>query len=78
MYKTLKNSHEVLVHPSSLLFKEPPEWVVYHELVMTSKEYMRTLCEIKGEWLTEIAPHYFSESALKQMPKTLKPDLSKF
>lgn len=65
MYRTLKNSHETHIHPSSLLFQEKPEWVIYHELVLTSKEYMRTVCEIKAEWLYEIAPHYFSEDFIK-------------
>ncbi|KAI3750088.1 hypothetical protein L2E82_20713 [Cichorium intybus] len=36
-----------------------PRWVVYHELVLTSKEYMRQVSEIKTEWLVEIAPHYY-------------------
>ncbi len=34
-----------------------PRWVVYQELVMTSKEYMRIVSEIKPDWLVEIAPH---------------------
>jgi len=32
---------------------------VYHELVSTSKEYMRQVIEIEPEWLLEIAPHYY-------------------
>ena len=31
----------VFIHPSSALFQRQPDWVVYHELVLTSKEYMR-------------------------------------
>lgn len=51
-----------------------PRWVVYHELVLTSKEYMRTVSEIKPGWLIEIAPHYYSKKELadeseKKMPK---------
>lgn len=51
-----------------------PRWVVYHELVLTSKEYMRTVSEIKPGWLVEIAPHYYSKKELadesdKKMPK---------
>lgn len=34
-------------------------WVVYHELVLTSKEFMRTVSEIKADWLVELAPHYY-------------------
>lgn len=31
----------VYIHPSSALFNRQPEWVVYHEVVLTAKEYMR-------------------------------------
>ncbi|KAG5014338.1 hypothetical protein JHK85_020474 [Glycine max] len=36
-----------------------PRWVVYHELVLSTKEYMRQVTELKPEWLVEIAPHYY-------------------
>ena len=29
--------------------------VIYHELVMTTKEFMRSVVEIKPEWLLEVA-----------------------
>lgn len=38
-----------------------PEYVVYHELMLTSKQYMRTVSEIDGAWLRELAPHFYSE-----------------
>ena len=31
----------MFIHPSSSLFQHQPQWVVYHELVLTTKEYMR-------------------------------------
>jgi pre-mRNA-splicing factor ATP-dependent RNA helicase DHX16 len=75
-YKTVKNQHTVYVHPSSVLVKEenPAPWVLYFELAFTSKEYMRTVMPIKGEWLVEIAPHYYKpgdieDSSNKRMPK---------
>jgi len=43
-----------------------PRWVVYHELVLTTKEYMRTVSEIKPEWLVEVAPHYYNRRELMQ------------
>ena len=53
-----------------------PRWVIYHELVLTSKEFMRTVSEIKPQWLLEIAPHYYSkkelaDEAAKKLPKGL-------
>ena len=32
---------------------------MYHELVLTTKEYMRQVSELKPEWLIEIAPHFY-------------------
>ena len=40
--------------------QHPPRWIIYHELVLTTKEYARTVTEIKPEWLLEIAPHMYS------------------
>lgn len=59
---------------AALLVQILPRWVVYHELVLTSKEYMRTVSEIKPSWLFEIAPHYYKKEELaddsnKKMPK---------
>ncbi|KAG6556223.1 hypothetical protein Mapa_002164 [Marchantia paleacea] len=73
-YRTLKNPQTVTIHPSSGLSQVLPRWVVYHELVFTTKEYMRQVIEIKPEWLVEIAPHYYKKSdvedtASQKMPK---------
>jgi ATP-dependent RNA helicase DHX8/PRP22 len=40
-YRTIVDGQTVYIHPSSSLFQNQPEWVVYHELVQTTKEYMR-------------------------------------
>ena len=55
---------------------EQPRWVVYHELVFTTKEFMRQIVEIKSEWLVEIAPHYYKkkdveDESSKKMPKAI-------
>lgn len=75
-YKTVKNPQTVHIHPSSGLTEVMPRWVVYHELVLTTKEYMRTVSEIKAEWLVELAPHYYNkkeimDEAAKKMPKAV-------
>ena len=41
------------------MFERNPEWAVYHELVMTTKEYMREVLSIEPRWLLEVAPKYF-------------------
>ena len=60
IYRTIKNPHVVNIHPTSVLFKQNPRHIVYHELVYTSKEYMRYCIEVEAEWLLEIAPFYFN------------------
>lgn len=50
------------LHPSSALFGlgYTPEYVCYHELISTSKEYMSCVTAIEGEWLAEAGPMFFS------------------
>ena len=57
-YRTVKDQQEVLLHPSTCL-DHKPEWVCYHEFVLTSKNYIRTCTDIQGEWLVDIAPQYY-------------------
>ncbi|KAG0264436.1 hypothetical protein BG011_006795 [Mortierella polycephala] len=73
-YRTVKSNQTVLIHPSSSLYQVNPRWVVYFELVLTSKEFMRVVMEIESSWLTEVAPHYYKDKDLdddskKKMPK---------
>jgi len=73
-YRTIKHQQTVMMHPNSSLFEEQPKWVMYHELVFTSKEFMRSMIEIESGWLLEVAPHYYKAKELedtqnKKMPK---------
>jgi len=45
------------VHPSSVMFTRQPStgWVIYHEVVETTKSFMRDLTVVKEEWLVELA-----------------------
>jgi len=72
-YKTIKSQQSVQIHPSSALFQDLPKWVLYHELVFTTKEFMRQVIEIQPTWLVEIAPHFYKakdiEETNRKMPK---------
>ncbi|MEW5317289.1 MAG: hypothetical protein WDW38_008600 [Sanguina aurantia] len=57
-YLTVKDNQVVHLHPSTCL-DHKPEWVLYQEFVLTTKNYIRTCIDIKGEWLVDIAPHYY-------------------
>jgi HrpA-like RNA helicase len=61
---TVKDSQVVAIHPSSTI-DHRPEWILYHEFVLTKKNYIRTVTDIKGEWLFKIAPIYFNPSNAK-------------
>lgn len=74
-YRTVKHQQTVMIHPNSSLFQDQPRWVIYHELVFTTKEFMRQIIEIENKWLLEVAPHYYKakeleDSSSKKMPKT--------
>lgn len=71
-YKTLVENQPVYIHPSSSLFQRNPDWVVYHELVLTSKEYMREVTAIDARWLPELAPKFFKVADPRKMTKRKK------
>nr|XP_039255538.1 ATP-dependent RNA helicase DHX33-like [Styela clava] len=58
-YKALSTGQTVQIHPSSCLFRCKPAYVIYNELIYTSKCYIRDLCVIDPEWLFDAAPEYF-------------------
>ena len=47
------------IHPSSVLANIKPEWIMYNDLLVTSKRYMREVSAIKPDWIFEVASHYF-------------------
>lgn len=69
-YKTVKDEQVVILHPSTCLTHKP-EWIVFHEFVLTSRHFVRTCTEIEPEWLFEISPKYydlgtFRDSSMKK------------
>ncbi|KAJ4836427.1 hypothetical protein Tsubulata_043006 [Turnera subulata] len=50
------------LHPSSALYGlgYTPDYVVYHELIMTTKEYMQCATSVEPHWLAELGPMFFS------------------
>ncbi|MBN3277137.1 DHX33 helicase, partial [Polyodon spathula] len=58
-YCALHTHQLVSIHPSSVLFQGKPAYVVFNELLHTSKCYMRDLCLVDPDWLHDAAPQYF-------------------
>jgi ATP-dependent RNA helicase DHX8/PRP22 len=68
-YKTIVENQPVYIHPSSALHMKSPEWVVYHELVLTTKEYMRNVLVIEPKWLVELAPNFYKKADPNKLSK---------
>ncbi|KAK4873239.1 hypothetical protein RN001_015268 [Aquatica leii] len=66
VYKTVRGDIELHVHPDSVLYTIPqPQWVVFCEVMHTTKLFMRDLTVIKSEWLLELAPHFYHKTVVK-------------
>ncbi|SBT32947.1 pre-mRNA-splicing factor ATP-dependent RNA helicase PRP22, putative (PRP22) [Plasmodium ovale wallikeri] len=68
-YTTLLTNQQVFIHPSSTLFNKNPLFVVYHELVLTNKEYIRDCTIIQPQWLIQLAPNLFIPADEKEISK---------
>lgn len=71
-YRTMVDNQVVYVHPGSSLHQKGVDWVIYHELVMTTKEYMREVMAIDPRWLVELAPKFYKPSDPKILGKRKK------
>lgn len=48
----------VHIHPSSSVFDKEGElnWVIFHDVLATSRVYIRTVCPIRYEWVKDLLP----------------------
>jgi len=60
-YKTVADNKVVSIHPSSVLFNKKPPCVLYNELIMTKKQYLRNVMIIERDWLFELASHFYEK-----------------
>ncbi|CAJ1332550.1 unnamed protein product [Effrenium voratum] len=60
-YRTFLSRQEAKLHPSSVLHRRTPQppCVIYSDLVITSKSYLRIVTEVDPAWLPELCPRYF-------------------
>jgi pre-mRNA-splicing factor ATP-dependent RNA helicase DHX38/PRP16 len=67
------------LHPSSSRFTlgYAPDYLVYHELVMTTKEYMQCVTAVDPYWLAEMGPMFFSVKENFGMSRQEKRDMEK-
>eukprot|EP00056_Hartaetosiga_gracilis_P002711 m.56080 g.56080 ORF g.56080 m.56080 type:complete len:696 (+) comp11171_c0_seq4:53-2140(+) len=59
-YRTLRGESALAIHPSSVLYTEdPPPYVVYNDVILTSNNYMRDITAVDPSWLADLAPHFY-------------------
>lgn len=61
-YTNLRTAVTVQLHPTSALYGLGylPPFVVYHELILTSKEYMSTVTAVEPQWLAELGGVFYA------------------
>lgn len=72
-YKTIIENYPVYLHPSSSLFQKSAQYVFYHNVILTKKEYMQYVTIINKDWLVELAPSFykFDEKNKSKSKKTV-------
>lgn len=68
-YKTQVDQQVAYVHPASAIYNRQPEWLIYHEITLTTREYMREVTVIEPKWLVEFAPAFFKTADPTRMSK---------
>ncbi|MCO5586888.1 hypothetical protein L7F22_040833 [Adiantum nelumboides] len=72
-YKCLaEGGQTIYIHPSSSLFNRPPDMLIYHEVILSSKEWAREVTAIEPQWLVELAPRFFRKSDATSISKRKK------
>ncbi|XP_064620973.1 probable ATP-dependent RNA helicase DHX37 [Lineus longissimus] len=57
-YETMILEDPAFVHPNSVLYKQNAQFVLFQEIVETSRLYMRGVSVVEPEWLPTFAPHH--------------------
>eukprot|EP01129_Flabellula_baltica_P016049 TRINITY_DN8387_c0_g1_i1.p1 TRINITY_DN8387_c0_g1~~TRINITY_DN8387_c0_g1_i1.p1 ORF type:complete len:668 (-),score=121.64 TRINITY_DN8387_c0_g1_i1:32-2035(-) len=66
-YEGLIQKKKIHIHPTSCLFRDKPDTIVFNDLIFTTKEYMRDIMTIDRDWIADLYPEYLSTSS--SMPK---------
>jgi HrpA-like RNA helicase len=55
VYRSL-TAERILIHPSSVMFRDSPRYIVAGEIVRTSRMYARSVSPLEKSWLGDISP----------------------
>mmetsp|Transcript_5983 Transcript_5983/g.14509 ORF Transcript_5983/g.14509 Transcript_5983/m.14509 type:complete len:128 (+) Transcript_5983:1752-2135(+) len=68
-YVTFDGHQTVSIHPSSALCGKKPDTIMFYEIVMTTKVYVRCVTAVDSSWLTEVVPDHFAAAAKSAVEK---------
>ena len=63
-YSIVLRLHQALIHPSSTI-KSKPDFIMYLEFVLTSKNYLKVVSQIDPVWLLKMFPEIFKPEKMK-------------
>jgi len=66
-YRTIRGDLPLAVHPTSTVYTMSPQpaWVIFTEIVHSSKIHIKELTAIEPLWLEVLAPHYYEKVTLR-------------
>ncbi|POM61893.1 Pre-mRNA-splicing factor ATP-dependent RNA helicase [Phytophthora palmivora] len=61
VYRTLRDQRPVQLHPTSLYYHMGtlPDWIMFHQSVLTTEEFVRDVSRIDPRWLVNLAPDFY-------------------
>lgn len=62
IFNTLVDQTPVHLHPLLAVYGKSADYVIYHTLLLTTKEYMHCVSIIDPKWLIQLAPRFFQAS----------------
>lgn len=62
IFNTLVDQTPVHLHPLLAVYGKSADYVIYHTLLLTTKEYMHCVSVIDPKWLIQLAPRFFQAS----------------
>ncbi len=68
VYKSL-TADRIQIHPSSVMFREDPKFIVAGEIVRTTRMYARSVSPLQREWLERISPELSARLLVKEPAK---------
>jgi ATP-dependent RNA helicase DDX35 len=58
-YRTIRGKDRLFIHPSSVLFRRPPTWLVFQDVEFTKKQFLRDVTAIEPEWLVALSGQFY-------------------